>query len=417
MVFVNVYLLVILSAFTPGMREKQNYVNRYDASRCSYLSELSCNVHGRINSVDSLDGDEGDTSSPGLLDDARDYSDETYDDCIDFDRLDAVSGDKLSFSRVYERLENFDVDGLFADIGDSILGTISDEILGNRAMLAELIIIIVIGGIMSVVASQNNSGVKESSFYVIYLALSGLMLGSFAVVYDLAGSVIQRINDYMMAFVPSMSVVLEMTNGSRTAVYAYEAIILTAYLCEKVLGRIVLPLIKSIALISLANKLNTEGYFSKLIALMTSVVNWIIRILLALVTGVNVVKGMLAGAADSVERTGFLKAVAMLPGGRAYSVIADIFVSSGVVVKNILGIGGCVVLISILIVPVIKVIIIMFLYRVTAAITGPVGDRRYSDGVSIMAADIALLLKSLMVALLMFLICITIILYFVKGIG
>ena len=57
----------------------------------------------------------------------------------------------------------------------------------------------------------------------------------------------------------------------------------------------------------------------------------------------------------------------------------------------------------------------MFLYRVTAAITGPVGDRRYSDGVSIMAADIALLLKSLMVALLMFLICITIILYFVKG--
>ena len=284
-------------------------------------------------------------------------------------------------------------------------------------MLAELIIIIVIGGIMSVVASQNNSGVKESSFYVIYLALSGLMLGSFAVVYDLAGSVIQRINDYMMAFVPSMSVVLEMTNGSRTAVYAYEAIILTAYLCEKVLGRIVLPLIKSIALISLANKLNTEGYFSKLIALMTSVVNWIIRILLALVTGVNVVKGMLAGAADSVERTGFLKAVAMLPGGRAYSVIADIFVSSGVVVKNILGIGGCVVLISILIVPVIKVIIIMFLYRVTAAITGPVGDRRYSDGVSIMAADIALLLKSLMVALLMFLICITIILYFVKGTG
>ena len=237
------------------------------------------------------------------------------------------------------------------------------------------------------------------------------LMGSFAVVYDLAGSVIQRINDYMMAFVPSMSVVLEMTNGSRTAVYAYEAIILTAYLCEKVLGRIVLPLIKSIALISLANKLNTEGYFSKLIALMTSVVNWIIRILLALVTGVNVVKGMLAGAADSVERTGFLKAVAMLPGGRAYSVIADIFV------KNILGIGGCVVLISILIVPVIKVIIIMFLYRVTAAITGPVGDRRYSDGVSIMAADIALLLKSLMVALLMFLICITIILYFVKGTG
>ena len=217
MVFVNVYLLVILSAFTPGMREKQNYVNRYDASRCSYLSELSGNVHGGINSVDSLDGDEGDTSSPGLFDDVRDYSDETYDDCIDFDRLDAVSGDKLSFSRVYERLENFDVDGLFADIGDSILGTISDEILGNRAMLAELIIIIVIGGIMSVVASQNNSGVKESSFYVIYLALSGLMLGSFAVVYDLAGSVIQRINDYMMAFVPSMSVVLEMTNGSRTA--------------------------------------------------------------------------------------------------------------------------------------------------------------------------------------------------------
>ena len=84
MVFVNVYLLVILSVFTPGMREKQNYVNQYRASRCNYLSDVSGNEYGRINdldnyddlfsntsiginSIDNFDDDEGDTSSPGLF--------------------------------------------------------------------------------------------------------------------------------------------------------------------------------------------------------------------------------------------------------------------------------------------------------------------------------------------------------------
>lgn len=53
----------------------------------------------------------------------------------------------------------------------------------------------------------------------------------------------------------------------------------------------------------------------------------------AVVTGMNVIKGVIVPSVDKLERNAVLKAFGMLPGGNTVKNVSDILLGSGMVLK------------------------------------------------------------------------------------
>jgi hypothetical protein len=99
-----------------------------------------------------------------------------------------------------------------------------------------------------------------------------------------------------------------------------------------------------------------------------------------------------------------MKMITMLPGGNTAQTISDIILSSGILIKNAIGIAGAVIILVVSVAPVIKIWCIYISLRLVAALVQPVGDKRYSEAVNIMAGTIELILKGCGTAVLMFII-------------
>lgn len=337
--------------------------------------------------------------------------DEIYGDSYgdEFDELDQMLADKqeLSFSTIYEYLKEGRTDALIEYIFSSLWDSIFYEIKGSHSIMVQILAIIVIGTIFSNLSGRFGSFVGGNGFFVTYLILISMLLGSFTLVNSIAVETVNRITEFMMVFIPTYAMAAGYANGENTAKLSYEMIIIAIYLCENILCRIVFPIIKCSGIIALINRINSEDYFSKTVSLMRSAAKWIMKTMLAVLTGLNLVKGIVTPALDKLERNTFMKVVGAMPGGSAAESVASILLGSGMLIKNCIGIAGAVVLLVISILPVVKIAIIFLSLKVVSALVQPLSDKRFSEGVHAMATTISLMLKGIWIAVLMFIVSIT----------
>lgn len=150
-------------------------------------------------------------------------------------------------------------------------------------------------------------------------------------------------------------------------------------LCQNVIIRFILPLIKCGGLIALINNLGSEDYFSRMAGLMKSLAVWGMRTMFAVVTGINVVKSMIAPSMDRLSRNGILRTLGKGAGMSTVSAVISVMVSTGEFIRNCMGMACTIMIVILAAVPMIKIIVIMFILRFIAAVVQPVGDKRYAE--------------------------------------
>lgn len=170
----------------------------------------------------------------------------------------------------------------------------------------------------------------------------------------------------------------------------------------------VIPLVKCSGIISLVNNLGTEDYFSRLAELMRSIASWMLKMMFAVITGINVVKCMIAPSMDKISRNGVLKTIAKMSGMGSVNAVAGVIVSTGEFIKNCMGMTAAIVIAILAAVPMVKILVIMFTLKCIAALIQPIGDKRYADGVAVMAQSVELMLKVCGISVLMCIISIAI---------
>ena len=70
----------------------------------------------------------------------------------------------------------------------------------------------------------------------------------------------------------------------------------------------------------------------------------------------------------------------------------NLLLSSSILIKNAIGVGGMLLLFATAIVPVIKLVVFMFALKLTSAILEPLTDNRISNFISMLAKAISLLI-------------------------
>lgn len=352
---------------------------------------------------DNSDAEGGPESGDGF--DIGDYPDESS-----FEEIDNVLEEKtdISFMDIYELISAGEVDEAI----EMALSMLSDrliyELKESRALAVSIISVICLGSLLTHMASGTSAFVSSHSFMVIYLVLATLLLTELVVVVDIVSETIEEITRLMEAFYPLYASMVMYVSGAKSAAYSSTTILLANYICQNIIGRLLLPFVKCSGILYIINNLNKEDYFSKLAELARSVAVWGLRIIFVSITGVNIVKTMITPSLDRITRSGALRIVGRLPGMGGISSVVGVMLSTGEFMKNCMGAACTIVIIVMAILPMAKIMIIMLTLKCIAALIQPVGDPRFAKGVTAVANTVELCMKVCSVCVLMFVISIAI---------
>lgn len=314
-----------------------------------------------------------------------------------FDEMDMLTEEQagLSFREVVSYIRNGDLQGLLDYSLETIQQTLTGEIKSNNRMLLQLLAVVILGSVFTNLSGKFGKMVGWKRLLRHLSDVVSILLGMFAVVSDIAVSAVSDLTDLMITFIPAYTLAVSYTNGAGTAEFTYQITVLIIFLCEKVIVQIVFPLTKCSGVVGLVNKLNAEDHFSRTVTLLRNIAGWILKTMFAVVTGMNVIKGLIVPSVDKLERNAVLKAFGMLPGGNTVKNVSDILLGSGMILKNAIGIAGAVVVLLAVLLPVTKIAVIYLTLRIVSAFVQPLGDKRFSDGINIMAQTIGLMLRGI----------------------
>ncbi len=326
----------------------------------------------------------------------------------DFGQLDDIIGERtsVSFSDIYSTLRMGDIDGACRSIGKALADSFVYELRTSRVLALQIIAVIVLGSTFAQVSGNIGEYVMENGFMVTYMVLVSLLLGDFVVVQNVVIDTIGDVTEFMRAFYPMYASQILYVSGPESAVYSQSIIILVIYICQTGIISFIFPLIKCSGLIALVNNLNKEDNFSRLAELMKKIASWGLGTMFAVVTGINVVKSMIAPSIDRVSRNGILRTIGKMSGMSSVSAVFSVMISTGEFIKNCMGMACTVIIVILAAVPMIKILVIVFTLRCISAIVQPVGDSRYAEGVGIMASTAELMLRACGISVMMFVISI-----------
>ena len=341
---------------------------------------------------------------------------------LNLDELErALNQEGVATSMPVSEMVKKQVEGDSKSVFSALLATISQVFFGelqkNKSLLLELVGIVLIGSIFVNLSNSFAGGfISENGFYITYMLMTSLLLTSFSMAYTITLAALDKVLVAVRLLVPAFLLVLQFVGHAATAGGTYNLVLIGIWLIQAVIIRLVLPLIEFYVIVSLVNNLQKEDSFSKLCELVQSLIKWILRTIVIVVVGLNVIKGLLEPQMDRIGKSAVNRALTAIPGS-VVSVLAGTYLACGMIIKNSIGVTGILILSGICLAPVIQLFLLMFTVRITTALIQPMGDKRYVDGTAALAHGIGMLMQALASALVLFIITLAIMTGVTNGTG
>lgn len=336
---------------------------------------------------------------------------------IDYDEIQNVINDvlqsekKLNFGDYVMSLVSGEKKFSLEQIGNDLKDTVSNEIHDNLHTFTGLISIAVIAAVFSNFSyAFQSTQIAETGFYVAYLLLFSVLTASFIAAANLASNTISSILEFMKALVPAYFLSVAFASSAGTSMVFYQVALFLITFVDIILLRIIIPLINIYLVISMANNLSKDDMLSKLTDLISTVIGWSLKTLLGLVIGFNAIQGLILPVADGIKRSALTKIAGAIPGvGGVFGSVAESVIGAGVLLKNAIGVAGVIVIVTICMVPIIKLAVTTLIYRVSGAAVQPISDKRMLKCITASADASLLLLQTVLTSAVLFLLTITIV--------
>lgn len=296
-------------------------------------------------------------------------------------------------------------------------GVFFQEINEYRKTAVYLLAIIVASAVfMNFITAFDKGQIADISYYTMYLLMVTLLMKVFSSMSQVALGAVSAMLDFMKTLLPACIMTLYLSSGSITAMGFYQITLLAITGVQWMLNYVLLPGVQIYVILLFINQLMKEDYLSKMADLIKTVILWSLKTVTAVLFGLQAVQCMVAPAVDQVKTSVVNKAVSVIPGiGNAYETVAETVLGSAVLLKNAVGIAGLAALVFVGLVPVVKLVCGVFLYRALGAVAQPVSDKRVSECIGSVAEGGELLLKIVLHAGILFIISLAMITVMVRG--
>lgn len=267
----------------------------------------------------------------------------------------------------------FSFNHILTEIGNQIIS----QFTAQKNVLLRILAISVLAGIfVNLAGILGEKSLSETGFFISILLISTIAAGSFQLAFSVTEQALEQLVTFMKVLIPSISLSLCYSANSGTSLVFYESMLMLIAGVEMLTVYIFLPGVKIYFLLCLMNQLS-ENRFTKLAGLVKSFLKWGSRISLAFLVGYQGIQGMLMPVMDKAKNSAILQTAKGLPGvGNTVGSVADTMVSSGMLIKSALGIGGIICILVLCAYPLLKVLVYTVLYKICEAVVQPVSDKK-----------------------------------------
>jgi stage III sporulation protein AE len=308
---------------------------------------------------------------------------------------------------------------------NTLFSAITQAVGGDLAQEGRVLGIIFLLSVLAALLSRLSDSVDQSgnladlAQMAVVSALILIALHSFGVALAMVHHLLTDIVHLMESLIPLLIVLMAGSGEVASAGIFHPIMMLTVNLVAVLTRSWVLPLVLLATIVDLVGHWLPNFSIKNLALLLRQTGLTLLGGLMTLFLGVMAVEGSAGAVADGVSlRTGKFLANTFVPVvGKAFSDAMEAVFGSSMLLKNAVSVVGALTIIVLVAFPLIKLFIMMILYRLGAAATEPLGVQGVNKTLETMATAMGWLLAITGSVALMFFLMITVVLTASNGAG
>ncbi len=314
-----------------------------------------------------------------------------YLEQLDADVQQAMPG--FSLAKMFEDLKNGKLDLRPEKLGQTLVQILGREILSSAPLIGKLLILAVLCAVLGQLQVAFGGSVGKIAQVMTYLVLLSLALTSFQEAMGVATGTIDRMVGLMQTLFPVMLTLL-ISMGNLTSAALFRPLIMGSLtVLATMIKTVVLPLYFLAAVLRLFNHISEQFKLSKLAGLLEFAGKLSLGVIMTVFIGVMTVQGVTGGVADSVVfRTAKYSADLVPVVGKFFKDAVELVITSGLLLKNAVGIIALFAIIVICVGPVVKLLAMILVFRISAALIEPLGEKALADSLQDMSKSLIFIL-------------------------
>lgn len=327
------------------------------------------------------------------------------------DQQEAENGWNLSFQEIMTDIMAGRLTEVFNKVLGAIKNTLFSEIHQSGQLMGQIIVLGIFGAVFTNFSGVfQGSQISETGFFVTYLLLFTFLTASFFQSITIAADVVTKVMGFMKVLMPAYFMAVAFAGSAVSSVVMYEFTLWMISMAQWLIGRVLIPLVRVYMLLVLAGHISKEDILSKLTELLEQIISWSLKTLIGVVLGFHIIQGLVLPYVDSMKNTTVQKLLGVIPGlGQGAAAITQMVFGSGVLIKNTMGMAAVVILLILVAIPVMKLVILIFMYQCVAAVLEPVCDKRLVSCIGAASKGHKLLLHMVMASAMLFIITIALV--------
>lgn len=306
----------------------------------------------------------------------------------------AILGEGLTFS---EKLGKIISGDLSIDV-NSFLGYISnlfvEDIINFLPYICLIIAIAVLYSMVNSAHSGKNKGISDLIHFVCYGATVIILIVWVTKLIGITTGTLNGLKSQMDIIFPLLLTIMTALGGNVSVNVFQPAMAILSGGVVSIFVNILLPIFIFTLVFIIISNLTTNIKFNKFSEFFSSSFKWIMGIVLMLFSAFVSIQGFMAGSIDSISiKTAkyTVKSAVPIIGGFLSDGV-NLIMASSVLIKNAIGVGGLLILLATMLLPIINIIVFSFLLKFASAILEPIADSRITSFVSSISKVIQMLI-------------------------
>lgn len=296
-----------------------------------------------------------------FIENANQYTGEFFDDMNLGEILNSAIQGRVDNNSIYQKI--------FQLLGKEVQ-------TGIKSLISILAIIVIHSILKSISESLENDNIAKLIYYVQYIAIVTVIMTNFSDIITLVKTTSDNLVGFMNSLVPIL-ISLMLYTGSITTSSTLEPIILFMInFIGNLIQTVLIPMTLIVASLSIVSKISDRIQIDRMAKFFKSSIVWFLGIILTIFVGVISLEGTLSSSVDGItaKTTKAIVSSAIPVVGKILGDAVDTVLGCGLILKNAISVVGVIIIISICILPILKLGILTICYKLLASVCEPIAD-------------------------------------------
>ncbi|MFW6270477.1 MAG: stage III sporulation protein AE [Bacillota bacterium] len=260
-----------------------------------------------------------------------------------------------------------------------IIHNLGREVAIHLNLMGRIIILCIFSAILKILSDSFSSNrIARTANMIIFLIMGSLLLNSFYQAAELALKTVDSMVNFMQALIPVLLSLLVGMGAVTSASIFHPLTYLIITFLSTVIKNVVFPLVLISFILLIVDNIADDFNISRLASLFKEISISFLTISLSLFVGSSLLQGGVAAVSDSLTlRTAKHLSGKFIPViGGVFSGALELIVSCSLLIKNTLNLMGILAIIFLITLPLIKIMAMALIYRVTAAFIEPISSKK-----------------------------------------